>query len=457
MSEYVKQAIQSVTRGQKSFCKFLSSNDTGRTGGHQAGIYIPKPASSILFDTPCQRGTNVDRRADVKWQGDIVTHSRFIYYGARTRNEYRITNCGDRHYNPLEEDNTGALFVLVQENYETYAGWILNTDEDIEGFLSAFGISPTATGNLIDTANLSSEMRVEIKISNVVAQIGTEFPQAERMSELARIIHEEIFNHSRNIVNNPDQKLLQWIEMEYELFRNIEEAKYGNKIRNGFDNIQEFIEFANSVLNRRKSRAGKSLEYHLRAIFDANKLPYEWQPLTEGNKHPDFILAAKTTCKDRRRQVINEADRVRGRIIEIYKLRESNIEQGRLDGEIHNDTRHGVACGQEYPHDSVVPNFFPTRTTRCTLQGAEHGVKLVCDEGRLGDGAGAGCTGRGGLLGAGCVNESGIAETDRQCNFAGDNQRTRSRGYECGRISSGLLAEGFRRGENCIGEIVCGV
>lgn len=88
---------------------------------------------------------------------------------------------------------------------------------------------------------------------------------------------------------------------------------------------------ANMVLNRRKSRAGKSLEHHLSAIFDGNNIRYAAQATTEGNKRPDFLfpsqdayrdlsfpasklisLAAKTTCKDRWRQVINEADRLRG-------------------------------------------------------------------------------------------------------------------------------------------------
>ena len=88
---------------------------------------------------------------------------------------------------------------------------------------------------------------------------------------------------------------------------------------------------ANMVLNRRKSRAGKSLEHHLSAVFEGNDIQYTAQAVTEGNKRPDFLfpsqaayhnaafpteklisLAAKTTCKDRWRQVINEADRLRG-------------------------------------------------------------------------------------------------------------------------------------------------
>jgi len=84
------------------------------------------------------------------------------------------------------------------------------------------------------------------------------------------------------------------------------------------------------VLNRRKSRAGKSLEHHLADIFIRNKLIFEEQAITEENKKPDFlfpnaecyhnlsfpasdlvVLGAKTTCKDRWRQVLTEADRIK--------------------------------------------------------------------------------------------------------------------------------------------------
>ena len=118
--------------------------------------------------------------------------------------------------------------------------------------------------------------------------------------------------------------------MEYTLFRTLEYARYGEIITKGFQSVDEFVRVANIVLNRRKSRAGKSLEHHLSAIFDGNNIEYSSQAITEGNKKPDFLfpsqkayhdhhfptdsilsLAAKTTCKDRWRQVLNEADRLR--------------------------------------------------------------------------------------------------------------------------------------------------
>ena len=72
------------------------------------------------------------------------------------------------------------------------------------------------------------------------------------------------------------------------------------------------------------------LEHHLTALFELNHLGFEGQVVTEKNKKPDFIfpsgaayhdpafpatklisLAAKTTCKDRWRQILTEADRLK--------------------------------------------------------------------------------------------------------------------------------------------------
>ena len=50
MSEgYAAIAITSVLSSEKSFCKFLSANDTGATGAHQSGILISKTAMEMLF------------------------------------------------------------------------------------------------------------------------------------------------------------------------------------------------------------------------------------------------------------------------------------------------------------------------------------------------------------------------------------------------------------------------
>lgn len=329
MEEYSTQAIQSVLTGKKAYCKFLSGNDTGLTGAHQAGIYISKPSVPILFDTPGEKGSNKERWVKIKWQNELVTDTRFIYYGQGTRNEYRITNFG-RGFPFLRPEYTGALFVLVQNDSEDYQGFFLNSEDEINQFLDAFGISPTETNCLIETTQTLPEVREKTEIDRFIDSLDVEFPDSAAMSYAAREIQNRLYNHIEYARTNPDAKLLDWTDMEFKLFRALEHARYTSILKKGFPSMDSFLNTANMVLNRRKSRAGKSLEHHLSAIFNENNLQYDTQAKTEGNKRPDFIfpsrdayhnltfpvnrlitLAAKTTCKDRWRQVINEADRLR--------------------------------------------------------------------------------------------------------------------------------------------------
>ena len=331
MENYSMLAIQAALHGQKVFCKFLSANDTGRTGGHQAGIYISKPSVPILFDEPEKKGQNKEKWVKVKWHNDFETDTRFIYYGQSTRNEYRITNFG-RGFPFLKPEYTGALFVFVQNSSEDYQGFVLNTEDEINQFLDAFGISPTETNRLIETQIVAPELHEKMEVEKFISELDVDFPSSELMSAAARRIQDTVFDHQEFIRTNPDRKLLDWTDAEYRLFRALEYARYGEMITRGFSSVEDFIATANQVLNRRKSRAGKSLEHHLAAIFDGNQIIYQSQAITEGNKKPDFLfpsqeayhddtfptdklisLAAKTTCKDRWRQVINEADRLRGR------------------------------------------------------------------------------------------------------------------------------------------------
>ena len=328
---YAMQAIQAVINGQKAYCKFLSGNDTGLTGAHQAGIYISKPSVPILFDSPGEKGNNKEKRVKIEWQNDLVTDSRFIYYGQGTRNEYRITTFG-RGFPFLRHEYTGALFVLVQRDNEDYQGFVLNTDDEINQFLDTFNLSPINTNCLIEATQIQPVTHEQIEFEKFIEALNTDFPSSEAMSAAARDIQDKIYNHKEYVLTKPDTKLIDWTDMEYKLFRAIEQSRYGSLIRNGFPSVEDFINTANIVLNRRKSRAGKSLEHHLSAIFTANKLQFEEQAVTEGNKKPDFLfpsqeayhdvrfpqnklitLAAKTTCKDRWRQIINEANRLRNK------------------------------------------------------------------------------------------------------------------------------------------------
>lgn len=325
----VSQAIQAAMSGQLTFTKFLTANDTGLTGGHQAGIYISKPSIQILFDEPGIRGQNKEKWVKVIWQDDFETNTRFIYYGQGTRNEYRITNFG-RGFPFLRPEFTGALFVLIRINAENYKGYVLNTEDEINEFLGAFGLTPPETNRLIESKRIDASQREQTAIDEFINSLTVDFPSSDIMSAAARKISYTAMMKPTIMISDPDKAILQWVDQEYKLFRALEQERYGRTVANGFSSVDDFIALANQVLNRRKSRAGKSLEHHLAAVFDGNQIRYTAQAVTEGNKRPDFIfpseaayhdfsfpadrltsLAAKTTCKDHWRQILNEADRLR--------------------------------------------------------------------------------------------------------------------------------------------------
>jgi type II restriction enzyme len=324
-------AISDSITSDKIFCKFLSANDTGETGGHQDGIYIPKNSISLIFEEPGIKGQNKEIINEIIWQNDFKTPAAFKYYGQRTRNEYRITRFG-RGFPFLQPEYTGALVIILKQRDTSYKAYVLNLEDDINAFLNHFGLSPAETNRLIEQKTISLETREETAINDFIKTLTVDFPSSEEMSFTAQSIQNAVYNHNEYVQTNPDKKLLDWTAVEYNLFRAVEYARYGETITKGFKNVESFIEMANKVLNRRKSRAGKSLEHHLTTLFNGNNLQFTAQAVTEGNKRPDFIfpsekayhdmtfstdklisLAAKTTCKDRWRQVLNEADRLRSK------------------------------------------------------------------------------------------------------------------------------------------------
>lgn len=329
MSSILNSAISKVQNAQHAFCRFITANDTGKNGSHQAGFYIPKCAAPLLFDKPGVKGENKDKLVKVKWQDDFLTDSRFIYYGQGTRNEYRITRFG-KSFPFFEEDNVGDLLIIAQQSDDSYQGFVLQTDQDIDDFLAFFNLSPEKTNQLIDiTQSISTEERLNTEIQNIVSSYSS-FPETKQMAQLARNLYNRIHNITdTEICSNPDLQILKWIDTEYSLFRGFEEKIYSAVYNRPFKNCQELIQFSNAILNRRKSRAGKSLEHHLATIFTSARLQFEEQAITEDNKKPDFLfpsgeayhniqfptdklifLGAKTTCKDRWRQVLNEANRI---------------------------------------------------------------------------------------------------------------------------------------------------
>ncbi len=328
MNDILSLAIQSVTQSKGAFCRFLSANDTHATGAHQYGFLLPIAAYPIIFNQDKVKGENKDKIVRIRWQNDLETDSRLTYYG-KVKNELRITRFGN-DFPFFAEEHVGDLLIVAKQTDDDYEGYVLSTEDDIDTFMLHFNLSADRPNQIIDVSNKQCENKtLQTAIDEAIKDLN-DFPQTSEMGKMAQ----ELFNKLHRINNervceSPDKILLNWYDTELSMFRSLEEKVYHPIYTQPFADCQSLIEFSNKILNRRKSRAGKSLEHHLSAIFTAEKLIFEEQVITENNKKPDFlfpngicyhnfefpaedltILGAKTTCKDRWRQVINEADRV---------------------------------------------------------------------------------------------------------------------------------------------------
>lgn len=81
---------------ESQIAKTLSANDTGETGGHQAGILVPKDERILSFFPKLDPG-KYNPRCHLRFidDGGTCWEFAFIYYNNRlfggTRNEYRLT------------------------------------------------------------------------------------------------------------------------------------------------------------------------------------------------------------------------------------------------------------------------------------------------------------------------------------------------------------------------------
>lgn len=328
------------------YLKRLSANDTQANGSHQAGHYIPK---DLLFELFPSFRNRVDGNQDAEFDLIIESHecssmARAIWYNNKfrggTRNEARLTRLGGNS-SPLQDpESTGSLVLFAfqtsnrKENVSCRV-WSCSSivEEDVlQGFVGPVEpaewkmLFPYAQSNLIRASYQSTKQSCWLTRAEMDDEWFKNFPPGQTFIDLAvERIGQGAFL--------PDKRLLKRRACEYESFRSVEEAVEIDSIVKGFRDIDGFLKKAQSILQRRKSRSGRSLELHIKKIFEEEGLvseeSFSWQPITEMKRKPDFIfpsiekynddtfpanrlrmLAVKTTCKDRWRQVINEAERV---------------------------------------------------------------------------------------------------------------------------------------------------
>lgn len=188
-----------------------------------------------------------------------------------------------------------------------------------------------ASEQLLALLGIEADLGDDHLLETILQKFSTAlWPSTPDFARFARSLVEDA-----DPVQEPDTTLLRWAGMEHRMFRTLEKHRISESIADGFMDgsgkvdVDAFLKLSLSVQNRRKSRAGLSLEEHIDAVLVANSVEFVKKAKTEGKKEPDFLfpsksayddmyfpdalltmLGAKTSLKDRWRQVLNEADRI---------------------------------------------------------------------------------------------------------------------------------------------------
>ncbi|WHZ40200.1 type II restriction endonuclease [Rahnella bonaserana] len=244
----------------------------------------------------------------------------------------------------------GDFFLIIKRKDGSLIMVITPSSSSVEQQLAAL-FNITITKNGFAKAEINQQ-QIVLPIRMLFESIGIEIEEPESRSQdlLALLLDhfpagfpkaKEFSQLARDLIpgdphNEPDTTLMLWLEQEEKLFRTYERFEVAKKLQSGFgeerNDVDDFIQFSLSVQNRRKARVGFAFENHLNKIFTLHNLNFEQgssKLTTENKAKPDFLfpsfsayhdisfpvenlrlLGAKTTCKDRWRQVLAEGDRV---------------------------------------------------------------------------------------------------------------------------------------------------
>ena len=274
------------------------------------------------------RGGTKDGR--MRWEYRLYFPTTNVSLNATVGDLLVIAKCRD-----------GSLLVIVAENGSSISRqieWLfgfadlahpgfsvkseLETDQDRIEFASRF---------ILESIGVVVETSAENYLDVMLERFKGKFPTTRDFSAYARSTLKDIDSR-----DDPDLVLMAWMEREEILFRTLERYLIADRLSKGFSgeaktdvDVDGFLSFSLSVQNRRKSRVGLALENHLELLFLDNGLHYTRTAITENKAKPDFLfpgvveyhnpafnplnltmLGVKSTCKDRWRQVLAEADRI---------------------------------------------------------------------------------------------------------------------------------------------------
>jgi len=298
-----------------------------------------------------------DRRFNTKflWLGgedDCISEcSEVTWYDARrnhpARSEYRLYfrnnsvmfQAGEGDLLLLAKTRNEELIIVIAPGYSTFENqllWLFNVEDPAFklNYRTVEGDNDTeltfAVRYILEVLEIEIELPDADRLDSIIEPyIETGFPSTAEFSKLARESVGQL-----DYINEPDASIMKWIDEEEKLFKRLERHIVYDRLKKGFyedgvTDVEGFIQFSLSVQNRRKARAGRSLENHIEAMLKIHQVRYSRGEVTEHKSEPDFLfpgisyyhsgffpvsdltmLGVKSTCKDRWRQVLAEAKKI---------------------------------------------------------------------------------------------------------------------------------------------------
>lgn len=303
-----------------------------------------------------------DMEEDIREEGDLTWYdsrknhpkrSEFRLYFQETEVS-RLAAPNDLFIMAIKND--GKAFIIIARQNSTaehQLAWLFNLPEHSG---KSFAVQEESDNDSIKTGIFSQYLLEQLGIAlpsteescleEMLSRFGGKFPTTFEFSSFAR----EKVGDFDAYDNRADDVLSTWMQKEESLFRTLERHIIGQRLDDGFSGdsrVDDFISYSLSVQNRRKSRAGSALENHLSFLFERLNIKFSRTPQTEGHSKPDFLfpgieeyqnplfparsltmLGVKTTCKDRWRQILAEADRIEEK--HLFTL-QSGISQNQTD------------------------------------------------------------------------------------------------------------------------------
>lgn len=325
--------------------KRLSAVEADAARSHQHEINGIASIQHVLGSEKRRFRAQFEYLADEEDQQGSATGS-LTWYDARkrhpTRSEWRLYIPDNDVYERAAEGDLlviarrpdDQLLVIVARGGSTAANQLVvlfGYREQASGEFSVRDISSSdqeldlAAKLLLELIGVELLDTEEHLLEDMLRRWGGTFPRTTVFSAYAR---DSIGDTS--VKEDPDAALLAWIEWEEVLFRTLERHLVRERLDSPFSGVDDFIQYSLSIQNRRKSRAGHALENHFEHILQSLSIRYSRGQVTEHRARPDFLfpsidayrdpgfpaerllmLGVKSTCKDRWRQVLSEAKRIK--------------------------------------------------------------------------------------------------------------------------------------------------